>query len=565
MDFSSMNGWDFERYCADCLLKKGFTKAEVTSGSGDHGVDIIAEQNGIRFGIQCKLYQGQIPNKAVQEAYTGASFYDCDIAVIMSNSELTKQAQEEAQKLRVKFWNVIDYIPAENPKENLLDSQNEASKTQDTSLEKVEKSVEPSSYQEYLKIQKQIESQIELKIKETSPISKESQTSKVAEEMRKYACRYRKFPEAIGWLSQPMDNPWRTKIRSIECYCTEVDRIKETAAKERLLLGKLYYMKELYETLKYAHGYGKYYWGSIENDCKGVSAILQRIEYGDADEKSLERFDLKYWSVCDWLEQYQQLISLIEKLFNLFGRNELAQISGIAKKCWFSLDSTENEMFNNLKGYIEKLFELWKHFVYCEKRYGELWRPWIKNPSAQKLIKQHENQIDRIYRDVINYKERAKIDQEDQRLLEQQKRDQAKRKEKQEKLKKQEELRRESIGRQIVEKYQEAIKKIDSDLNGSKNIVEHTAQVEIEQSKKQIEEFLKQKETFMLFKKKRDTELDVKIAALDRHIEQVKQNLADELARCEQNAEEKKSYLRTQIVNEAKEAGVQEVFLNNIM
>ena len=61
MDFSSMSGWDFERYCADCLLKKGFTKAEVTSGSGDHGVDIIAEQNGIRFGIQCKLYQGRFP------------------------------------------------------------------------------------------------------------------------------------------------------------------------------------------------------------------------------------------------------------------------------------------------------------------------------------------------------------------------------------------------------------------------------------------------------------------------------------------------------------------------
>lgn len=111
MDFSSMSGWDFERYCADCLLKKGFTKAEVTSGSGDHGVDIIAEQNGIRFGIQCKLYQGQIPNKAVQEAYTGASFYDCDVAVIMSNSELTKQAQVEAKKLRVKFWNIADYMP----------------------------------------------------------------------------------------------------------------------------------------------------------------------------------------------------------------------------------------------------------------------------------------------------------------------------------------------------------------------------------------------------------------------------------------------------------------------
>lgn len=47
----------------------------------------------------------------MQEAYTGASFYDCDVAVIMSNSELTKQAQAEAKKLRAEFWNILDYIP----------------------------------------------------------------------------------------------------------------------------------------------------------------------------------------------------------------------------------------------------------------------------------------------------------------------------------------------------------------------------------------------------------------------------------------------------------------------
>lgn len=98
------------------LAEKGFTKAEVTSGSGDLGVDIIAEQNGIRFGIQCKLYQGQIPNKAVQKAYTGAAYYDCDVAVIMSNSELTKQAKDEAKKLRVKFWDIADYVPKDDKK-----------------------------------------------------------------------------------------------------------------------------------------------------------------------------------------------------------------------------------------------------------------------------------------------------------------------------------------------------------------------------------------------------------------------------------------------------------------
>ena len=104
MDFSSMSGWDFERYCADCLLKKGFAKAEVTSGSGDHGVDIIAEQNGIRFGIQCKLYQGQIPNKAVQEAYAGAQYYGCDIPVVVCPTDFTIPARELAESTGVELW-----------------------------------------------------------------------------------------------------------------------------------------------------------------------------------------------------------------------------------------------------------------------------------------------------------------------------------------------------------------------------------------------------------------------------------------------------------------------------
>lgn len=110
MDFSTMSGWDFERYCASLLLKKGFTKADVTSGSGDHGVDIIAEQNGVKFGVQCKLYTGPVPNKAVQEAYTGSSFYGCDIAAVLSNAPLTAQARQEAEKLKVKYWNVADFI-----------------------------------------------------------------------------------------------------------------------------------------------------------------------------------------------------------------------------------------------------------------------------------------------------------------------------------------------------------------------------------------------------------------------------------------------------------------------
>ena len=67
-----------------------------------------------------------------------------------------------------------------------------------------------------------------------------------------------------------------------------------------------------------------------------------------------------------------------------------------------------------------------------------------------------------------------------------------------------------------------------------------------------------QKEAFTLFRKKRDAELDAKIAALDRHIEQVKQNLADELAKCELEVEEKNNNLYERILDEAERSHVKD-------
>ena len=42
--------------------------------------------------------------KAVQEAYAGANFYDCDKAVVMTNITFTKSATQLAQKLDVELW-----------------------------------------------------------------------------------------------------------------------------------------------------------------------------------------------------------------------------------------------------------------------------------------------------------------------------------------------------------------------------------------------------------------------------------------------------------------------------
>lgn len=103
-NFDYMEGHDFEYFCAGILRKNGFENVEVTQGSGDHGIDILAEKDGITYAIQCKCYTSNIGNSAVQQAHTGKSLYHKDIAVVLTNRYFTTQAKEEAKALGVKLW-----------------------------------------------------------------------------------------------------------------------------------------------------------------------------------------------------------------------------------------------------------------------------------------------------------------------------------------------------------------------------------------------------------------------------------------------------------------------------
>ena len=103
-NYDKMEGHDFEYFCANLLRKQGFGQVEVTQGSGDYGIDIIAYKYGIKFGIQCKRYQGNVGWHAVEEAYSGARYYNCHKAVVLTNSSFTQQAIDGAEKLGVELW-----------------------------------------------------------------------------------------------------------------------------------------------------------------------------------------------------------------------------------------------------------------------------------------------------------------------------------------------------------------------------------------------------------------------------------------------------------------------------
>lgn len=105
-----MTGYEYEKKCAELLKTRGFTDVCVTPGSGDQGIDILAKKSGKKYGIQCKYYEGNVGNKAVQEAFAGASFYDCDVAIVITNSSFTRAAEEMAIKLGVELWSDINAI-----------------------------------------------------------------------------------------------------------------------------------------------------------------------------------------------------------------------------------------------------------------------------------------------------------------------------------------------------------------------------------------------------------------------------------------------------------------------
>lgn len=104
VDFDSMDGWQFERFCAEVLEKNGYIDVTVTSGSGDQGVDIIAFRDGIKYGIQCKCYSNDIGNKAVQEIYSGKTFYNCHVGIVLTNRFFTSAAIELARTSGIILW-----------------------------------------------------------------------------------------------------------------------------------------------------------------------------------------------------------------------------------------------------------------------------------------------------------------------------------------------------------------------------------------------------------------------------------------------------------------------------
>ena len=103
-DFDNMDGHEFENFCATLLKQNGFKNVSVTKGSGDQGIDVLATKDDIKYGIQCKCYSSEVGNKAVQEAFSGKTFYNRHVGVVLTNNYFTASAKELAEKNGIILW-----------------------------------------------------------------------------------------------------------------------------------------------------------------------------------------------------------------------------------------------------------------------------------------------------------------------------------------------------------------------------------------------------------------------------------------------------------------------------
>lgn len=99
-----MEGVEFEVFCAQLLERRGFIDISLTKASGDFGVDILAEKDGVTYAIQCKRFSAPVGVKAVQEVCAGREYYDRMVGAVLTNQYFTAPAVDAAKKLKILLW-----------------------------------------------------------------------------------------------------------------------------------------------------------------------------------------------------------------------------------------------------------------------------------------------------------------------------------------------------------------------------------------------------------------------------------------------------------------------------
>ena len=82
---------EYEMFCSEQLALNGW-ESHRTPLCRDQGVDVIAQKNGTRVVLQCKLWSNPVGVSAVQEIVAGRGHYGAHHGAVVTNSRYTSDA-----------------------------------------------------------------------------------------------------------------------------------------------------------------------------------------------------------------------------------------------------------------------------------------------------------------------------------------------------------------------------------------------------------------------------------------------------------------------------------------
>lgn len=94
-NIDQMTGVDFERYVGEILRTQGYS-ISYTSASHDYGVDIVAQKDGIKYGVQLKRYTFAVGRAAISDVVAGMAYYKCQKGIVVTNNYFTPEAKQLA-------------------------------------------------------------------------------------------------------------------------------------------------------------------------------------------------------------------------------------------------------------------------------------------------------------------------------------------------------------------------------------------------------------------------------------------------------------------------------------
>lgn len=103
--FSDFSPQDFEDFIAYLFISNSYD-VEQTKYSGDYGVDLIINKDGINKAVQVKRFQekNKVGVKDINQVRGGSEYYKCKESLIITTSSFTKPAINLAHESSVELW-----------------------------------------------------------------------------------------------------------------------------------------------------------------------------------------------------------------------------------------------------------------------------------------------------------------------------------------------------------------------------------------------------------------------------------------------------------------------------